>query len=202
MPPLTTWLVRHGESASNAGMPTVGNAEIPLTELGFAQSRAVADRIDRAPSLLVTSPFLRSRETAQVIAAHWPETPTEIWPIQEFAYLSAARCHETTVHTRQPFVRAYWERADPFYLDGEDAESFAQFMDRLRAFHTRLLDLDEDFVIAVGHGQFFRAYLFGMHDDFPATSERMRAYRTFETGNPMANGEAVALTREDFATRG
>ena len=28
MPPALTWLVRHGQSASNAGLPAVGHGEV------------------------------------------------------------------------------------------------------------------------------------------------------------------------------
>ena len=61
MPPAVTWLIRHGESASNAGLPTTGNGEVPLTALGQRQARDVADRVQRQPDLLVVSSFLRAR---------------------------------------------------------------------------------------------------------------------------------------------
>ena len=49
MPPALTWLVRHGQSASNAGLPAVGHGEVPLTALGREQAREVARRVDRQP---------------------------------------------------------------------------------------------------------------------------------------------------------
>ena len=64
MPPALTWLVRHGQSASNAGLPAVGHGEVPLTALGREQAREVARRVDRQPDLLIVSPFLRAQETA------------------------------------------------------------------------------------------------------------------------------------------
>ena len=196
MPPVTIWLVRHGQSAANAGLPTEGHGDVPLTELGRQQACAVARRVERRPDLLIVSPFLRTRATCEAIQARWPATRRETWPIQELTYLSPARCHGTTSATRRPMVEAYWRRCDPHHVDGSDAESFSAFSSRLRDFHRRLLALDCSYVIAVGHGQFFRAYMMGLTDGFTATPEWMVRYRTVETGNPVANGEIIELSGE------
>jgi broad specificity phosphatase PhoE len=198
VPPLSTWLVRHGQSTSNAGLPAAGNADVPLTELGIAQARAVAAQVDRQPDLLIVSPYLRARATAEPIAARWPNARREIWPIAELNYLSPERCANTTAQSRKPLADDYWRRCDPAYIDGPGAESFAQFMNRVRTFHDRLLELSEDFVIAIGHGQFFRALLVALPDDFATTREVMRRYRAAETADPIANGAIVELRAADF----
>ena len=196
VPPALTWLIRHGQSAANAGLPTTGYGEVPLTPLGQQQAREVADRIARQPDLLITSAFLRARETAEPIRARWPQTRCETWPIQELTYLSPARCRGTTVESRQPWVEDYWRRSDPDYRDGPDAESFRSFVSRLSDFHWRLLALDDGFVVVVGHGQFFRAYQLARGDNFAVSPEWMKKYRAAETAWPMANGEIVAITGE------
>ena len=145
------------------------------------------------------SAFLRACATAEPILARWPLTRCETWPIQELTYLSPARCRGTTAETRRPWVEEYWRRCDPDYHDGPDAESFRSFVARLRDFHRRLLALDGDFVVVVGHGQFFRAYLLGQSEGFAVTAEWMREYRTAETARPMANGEIIELTGEALA---
>jgi len=193
VPPALTWLVRHGQSASNAGLPAVGHGEVPLTALGQEQAREVARRVNRQPDRLIVSPFLRTQETAAPIRERWPRTPCEVWPIQELTYLSPARCKGTTADVRRPWIEAYWRGCDPDYLDGPDAESFRAFMARLGDFDSRLSALDGDFAIAVGHGQFFRAYLWGRDRGFAVTPEWMRDYRSAETSQPMANGEIIEL---------
>jgi broad specificity phosphatase PhoE len=193
VPPALTWLVRHGQSASNAGLPATGHDDVPLTELGMAQARELAGRLDRPPQLLILSPFQRARATAEPMLARWPGTPSETWPIQELTYLSPARCVGTTSATRRPWIDDYWRRCDPDYSDGADAESFAAFVGRLRDFHRRLLALDEGFVVAVGHGQFFRAYLIALAKGFDVSSPWMRDYRRIETAQPMANCEVIEL---------
>ena len=168
-------------------------SEVPLTALGHRQAREVARRVERQPDLLIVSPFLRAKETAGPIRERWPGSLCEVWPIQELTYLSPERCRGTTPEIRRPWIEAYWRRCDPDYLDGPDAESFAAFMTRLRDFHRRLSAVDGGFVVAVGHGQFFRAYLLSRGGSFAATPELMKGYRAAETAQPIANCEVIEL---------
>lgn len=190
---LNVWLARHGESAGNAGLPARTHDSVALTERGHAQAQALADHIDRCPDLLVVSPFLRARQTAEPIATRWPQAPMEVWPIEEFSYLDPGRCRDTTVEMRRPWAAAFWERADPHHVDGPGAESFAQFLDRLRAFRQRLIERG-GFIVAVGHGQFFRACLWTDIHGFAATPQAMAAWRAAEIATPMANGEIIEWT--------
>jgi len=189
--PLTAWLLRHGQSVANAGLPTDSHEDVALTALGEAQAREAALRVQQQPGLIVVSPFLRAQATAQPLRARWPAAPVETWPIQEFSYLAPARCRGTTADGRRPWVRDYWERADPHHCDGEGAESFAGFMQRLADFRARLLSLGDAFVVAVGHGQFFKACVWGEPLGYPATADGMASYRAAETGQPMRNGEIL-----------
>jgi probable phosphoglycerate mutase len=64
-------LVRHGESCGNRDRIFASDPQaLPLTELGYAQARAAAQLIADLfqPKLVVSSPFLRARETARIIA--------------------------------------------------------------------------------------------------------------------------------------
>jgi broad specificity phosphatase PhoE len=200
VPPAVTWLVRHGQSASNAGLPATGAGNTPLTELGHQQAQELARRVNRQPDLLVASEFIRSQATAQPIRERWPKARYETWAIHELTYLSPTRCIGTTRETRQPWVDAYWQACDPDYLDGPDAESFRSFMLRLSGFHERLRALDGELAIVIGHGQFFSGYLMGLKKGFEVAADWMRDYRTTETARPMANCEIIEL-RADAITR-
>ncbi len=200
MPPLTTWLIRHGQSTANAGLPTTDAAEAPLTDLGREQARAAAARVDRRPDLVIVSPFRRAIETAAPILERWPDTPRQTWPIQEVTYLSPEVCVGTTVAMRRPMVEDFWARADPAFVHGPGAELFAGFVDRLRDFHDRLARADDGFVLAVGHGQFFRAFAHGLERGFEVSPDWMRGYRAAEIAAPMINGEAIELAANAFKT--
>ena len=65
------FLLRHGESQGNAEKYLQGQEEYPLTDLGFKQAKALANywktkniQFDN----IITSPQLRARETAEIIA--------------------------------------------------------------------------------------------------------------------------------------
>jgi broad specificity phosphatase PhoE len=191
--PRTTWLIRHGQSYSNAGAPaSLDHGEVALTPLGVRQAEAVAARIDRCPDLLVVSPYLRAAASAEPIRLRWPAAKLEVWPIQELTYLSPALCAGTTVDTRRPMVEDYWERSDPFYRHGPDAETFVEFMRRIGSFRERLIARPGDFAAIVGHGQFFRAFLEGL-DGWEPTAASMQRFRRTETSRPMANGEVIVI---------
>ena len=72
--------IRHGQSTANTGAPSDDIALIALTETGHGQARQLADRWTETPDLIVTSPFLRTQQTAQPTRARFPETPVEVWP--------------------------------------------------------------------------------------------------------------------------
>lgn len=193
MPPLSTWLIRHGESLSNAGHPTTGNAGVGLTPKGEAQSIAAATMIVTKPDHLIVSPFLRAKIMATHIEQRWPGLHADVWPIHELTYLSPTRCLGTTYETRLAMVNDFWRRSDPHYCDGDDAESIAGFLGRLQQFHQRLNALDGSFAVVVGHGHFFSAYRFALTRGFDPSPDWMIAYRAAETANPIRNAEIITL---------
>ena len=84
-------LIRHAESAANAGLATTAPDSIPLTEKGQLQARAIADSITSAPDLIISSPFERAIATALPTTERFPHVPFETWPVEEFTYLSPNR---------------------------------------------------------------------------------------------------------------
>ena len=132
------FLIRHGQSAGNAGLPTENHATIPLTEKGKEQAQLLADSWWDEPryrDYILSSPFTRAMDTAKPTIQRFPDAPVEIDPdLREFTYLSPASCVNTTKEERRPRVDAYWERMDPDYLDAEEAESFSDLVERTSRF--------------------------------------------------------------------
>src|SRR5215475_7985470 len=122
------WLIRHAESIGNAGLATSRPDTIPLTGRGIEQASYLADSFSQAPALIVTSPYIRTQQSAKPTIQRFPAARQEQWEVQEFTYLSPARYLDTTAADRIPFVEAYWSRCDPHYVDGDGAESFADFI--------------------------------------------------------------------------
>src|SRR6185312_4982542 len=66
----TIYLVRHGESVINVSDTFVDDASPPLTERGREQSRFLAKRAKNLTfDVIISSPFVRTKETAAMIAA-------------------------------------------------------------------------------------------------------------------------------------
>ena len=63
-------LIRHGESEGNRDRIFTHTPEVPLTDAGHAQVRAAAEWVAERyrPVAVVSSPFLRARQTAAILA--------------------------------------------------------------------------------------------------------------------------------------
>lgn len=150
-------LIRHGESAANAGEASLDHASIPLTAKGVEQAHLVAGSFAQAPALIAASPFTRAQTTAMATLAAFDSTPFETWPVHEFTYLEPARCANTTVAQRRGWVEAYWAKSDPALTDGEGAESFLDFISRVQSFLDRLAEHPAHDIAVFSHGQFINA---------------------------------------------
>ena len=72
-------LIRHGESEGNRDRVFTRTPEVPLTEAGRAQVRRAAEWVAGRyrPAGVVSSPFLRARQTAAVLA-EWLALPVRV----------------------------------------------------------------------------------------------------------------------------
>lgn len=88
---MTVYLIRHAESVSNAGERTASHGGAELSSEGRRQAEALTARIGFRPDLIVVSPFVRTRQTAEPLRQKYPDVPVEEWPVQEFSFLDADR---------------------------------------------------------------------------------------------------------------
>ena len=182
------WFIRHGESIANAGEPTDDPATIPLSDKGWLQAEEVSASFDRTPDLIVTSPFLRTHQTAQPTLARFPSVPHEVWPVHEFTCLSPLTCVNTTAEQRHPRVTAFWNHGDPEHIDGQGAESFAQMLERVHDMLDRLEQLECGLIAIFSHGQFIRATCLLLEHPELTQRELMRCFSRLQ---PIGNGEIV-----------
>jgi probable phosphoglycerate mutase len=185
---LTATFVRHAQSESNAGMRTEHPTSIQLTPKGYEQARHVSQTFETAPQLIVISPYLRTHQTAQATLERFPSVPVAEWPVQEFTFLAPVNFQGTTGEERQPAINAYWERGDPFYTDGEGAESFAHLLNRITKTRELIRAQKDGFIVIFSHGEFTRAFLWTLlYPSTEMTSQRMRRMRNFFRGFPVPN---------------
>lgn len=80
----TILLLRHGQTASNAGGVIQGHLPVPLNDLGHQQAEKLAQRLtkyDSRPQIVITSDLVRAMQTARPVAAalRIPLIPDPVW---------------------------------------------------------------------------------------------------------------------------
>ncbi|MBP2262294.1 broad specificity phosphatase PhoE [Pseudomonas sp. BP8] len=190
-------LVRHAESAANAGQATQDHASIPLTPRGLKQAIEVAKSFSKAPQLIVASPFDKAQATAKITAAAFSQAKFETWPVQEFTYLEPARCVDTTVTQRKSWVDAYWLRSDPAFCDGVGAESFSAFVARAQSFLVYIEAHETQDIVVFSHGQFMNAVAWLLERKLNVLDGRaMVDWRRYEIENNIQNCCGFSLCRK------
>src|SRR3954454_11703747 len=189
-------LVRHGQSLSNVAFPGADarglvdtevsgrDAEVPLTEVGESQAAAVGKWLatlpaDELPQVVITSPYLRARETwrlaAQASGLDLPEPITDDRLVDrlmgDLELLTRA-----AVAQRFPDEAAQRAEAGEYRYTPPGGESFADIEARLKSF---LDDLHRDHagerVIVVAHDAvvlMMRAVIEGLSWDQVLAAER------------------------------
>jgi probable phosphoglycerate mutase len=165
-------LIRHGQSASNVAFPradaqnllesglTGRDTDVELTELGVEQARAVGRRLagrprDQLPEVVITSPYLRARETwriaAEAAGLDLPAPSTDDRLVDrltgELEMLTRA-----AIRQRFPDEPARFEQAGEYAYRPPGGETFSDIAVRLSSF---LDDLNRDHagerVLVVAH---------------------------------------------------
>jgi 2,3-bisphosphoglycerate-dependent phosphoglycerate mutase len=198
------FLIRHGESQSNAGMATLNPASVELTHLGMGQAECIADYLEVhvCPERIVTSCYLRARQTAAPTKSCFATVPVEEWPVHEFTYLSNDDFPTpSTVEDRKPLVDAYWELCNPRSVDGPGSESFEQFIARARDVMQRFAEVRiGQTVVIFSHEQFICAvYWLLKCKPERISSQAMRDFRAFLLENSIPNAGLLRLQRRDEA---
>src|SRR5690242_14343875 len=81
------WLVRHGETEWSASGRHTGVTDVPLTDAGERQARALAPMLaDSDPALVMCSPRRRARDTAQLAGLPVDEVTEDLaeWTYGEY----------------------------------------------------------------------------------------------------------------------
>src|SRR3954451_8101280 len=175
---MLVYFVRHGESASNAApgaMALPGNQGDRLTDRGFEQARAVAERLgETGATRILTSPLRRARETAEVIAERLDLPVTELDELRELRESDGygeLSLEDQRLRRWSVWMAEHGDDPDHSYRGGE---SFNEIMGRVRRVQDRLVDDAVESTIAVSHGIFLRFFLMRvvLGDDFRAGQVR------------------------------
>lgn len=186
---MRAFLVRHGESASNADASVVS---LPveqgdlLTARGLEQSHAVGrSLLGAGVTELISSPMRRARETAAAIGEELgleTEIDDEIYELKESKDYGTLPVEEQQLRRWSARMTAHPD--DPGHSDG--GESFDRVRRRARSFGARLAERDPQALpLVVTHGIFLRFFLMDnvLGDAFnPGMAERLWHLRTANCG--------------------
>jgi broad specificity phosphatase PhoE len=172
--PLELWVIRHGESAGNvardaaelAGLPLIDiqtrDADTPLSALGEQQSEALGRWFrrlpaERAPTAVLTSPYLRAAQTAAIVAEHAGIDLRSVRFLKderlrekEFGVLDRLTKHG--IHAKHPELAEQRALVGKFYFRPPGGESWADVILRLRSvLDTLSRDFRGERVVIIAH---------------------------------------------------
>jgi broad specificity phosphatase PhoE len=142
------WLLRHGETEWSTSGQHTGRTDIPLTEAGKEQARAMGELLgDLSPTLVLSSPRRRALDTAELAGLTVDETTEDLaeWDYGDYEGMTTAEIRE----------------ADPDWTvwtgDTPGGETRAQIATRAdRVLRRAAAAVSDGPVVLVGHGHFSR----------------------------------------------
>ncbi len=144
----TVGFVRHGVTAWNKEKREQGSSDIPLDEEGIAMTKRLADRLSGEQwDVICTSPLLRAKETAEIIAERMPNLP--LYPESRLREVGSGQIEGTTEAERIEKWGESWRKLDLGFepYDEVIARGLA-FIEEMRAMHPGKR------VLVVSHGGF------------------------------------------------
>lgn len=194
----TVYLVRHGESSSNVGGIILGGPKTSLTDRGRKQASSVAERISHVQiEIIVASPYLRTRQTAEEIAKKLQKQVEYSDLFVEWNQGSeriGRKVDDPAIILQTQMLIERIGESGGRLADEETFEDLNRRADRALRY---LLDRPEARLAVVGHG-WFSPVLVGkaiMGDDFTGRDCRhfMKAFRMLNTGiSVLTYGEPVS----------
>jgi broad specificity phosphatase PhoE len=170
--PSGVYLARHGQTAYNLERRFQGQLAVPLDETGRGQALELAERAaGRGFAALWSSPLLRARETADVVARRIGLEPREDERLMETDAGDWTDLLFSDVQAKAPAEFAAFAAGDPnFAFPG--GESFAHQEQRVGA-ALEEVERGELPALVVCHGMVIRAALSGRAGHWEAHAERV-----------------------------
>lgn len=188
----TLYLARHGETEWNRIGRWQGATDIPLSDVGRAQARLLADRLrDKWIARVHASQLSRALETAQIIAAHLGvAAPTSDPRLRERGYgafegLTREECAERFPGAWEQYLAD--RRAVP-----PGAEPQAEVTERITAAMTEIATLtgggfESEAILVVSHGGAIRSFIHATIGVVPPPLENGEVFRLcFKDGSFVA----------------
>ncbi len=147
--PTRILLIRHGATALTAEDRFAGSTEVGLSEEGRRQVTSLAERLQTQNiDSIYTSPLLRTRETAQIIANGHGLKPQVCEELREIDYGRWEGLTRAEVETRYNDEYRMWAE-DPFTIAPQDGESGINVLNRALPLIRRVVESHRHRTVAV-----------------------------------------------------
>lgn len=183
---MAIFFVRHAESLANAGGVTMPHETIPLSDTGRKQADALAALLPATPSAVLVSGMVRTWQTATPYCARVGMEPRKHTLLNEFSLIDSALIAGMDGAQRRLFVRDYWDNPDPHRCWGAEADTFAEFVERVRTFMARLDELADSSVV-FGHGIWLIMLHWLLQGNQTRTASDMQAFQRYRLAFAMPN---------------
>ena len=155
---LKIYLARHGQNEDNANGILNGHRDMPLTAIGEAQAREVADKIKDAGlrfDAVLSSPLSRALKTAEIISAvnHFtPPTVVDELIERDFGAMTGIEQSRIEELCAPDIIKT---DTVTYFLSPDNAETFPDLLDRADRLLARLQQQYTDgSILLVTHGDF------------------------------------------------
>ena len=179
----TVYFVRHGQVESNVKKLHQGPDD-PLTELGRKQSEFIARRVANLPvDALIASPYVRTKETAKIIAQTIGVEPeySELF-VENRVPSRFVGVPEDSPEAQEAFAIIRSNYGPGFRF--EDEESYDEHALRATAALSLLSERPEEHILVVTHGTFLKTLLAHVVFDMsPSPKEIRRVITHLQTTN-------------------
>lgn len=195
----TLYFIRHGQSLANTGAKSLPEFEIPLTELGQEQAKILLanwQKMELIPSYIYHSQMLRAKQTAQVFADNFNLPLEELELLNEFRCLSFTTVADMIGEQRAEASKKFWQTADISHRDGDDSDSFEQFLARVDSI-IHQSDYFNDNSLFFCHGNWIGLLAWRLLGCEVKNNADMQRFRQFQTALPMNNTVVYQLKIED-----
>ena len=167
------YIARHGQSTWNAQKRWAGHDDPPLTDLGREQAKNACVRFSLHQfSSVISSPLLRARETAAIIA-HTLQIDL-MDPIPEFNEIHAGNLSGLTsdeIRAKYPELVQKWESGLP--IDMPDGETWDNFVQRVLSGMSYLKPYLHSNLLLIAHEGVLRAIAYQL-------GEKICSYQNLE----------------------
>ncbi len=155
---LKIYLARHGQNEDNANGVLNGHRDLPLTEIGMAQAREVAQKIKEAGlrfDVVLSSPLRRASVTAEIISEvnNFPQPKVVPGLIERDFGIMSGKLQSSIEDLCAPDIIK--TETVTYFLSPQGAETFPDLLERAKRLLSKIeKEYKDGSILLVTHGDF------------------------------------------------